>query len=637
MVYEISYDVAAILIFIILIILFYGKKKSPYRYNIVFGVLLLVSLATAVFDLIGAFMISYPERIPQWLSYVVNGIYLIAQNTATPIYAYYAILLTASGRKTGWKKSLLLLLPYATEMLLILTTPITGWMFYYDAAGAYRHGFLFPVLYVLVLYYFVLGAFFLMKYSRGLTFDKQLALFSFLPVNGIGMVIQIFFPSYLINPFCMTISMLLLLFSVQNAEELLDSALGAFQERSFGTTLENDLLMEQKFWFLGVNIMNYELVEKSIGVEYIGNILKKMVKYLNQINRKAIVGRMGDSLYGVKLPDMPYYEMEQLTETVLERFGRPFDDIQRDACFQVRLICISCPHEAKTLEQMADIISHIEEKSEANSTFFAADIDQEERNRNFEIRRAIRTAIEEHGFEVYYQPIYSAEEQRIVSAEALIRLYDQKLGFISPEIFIPIAEKGGYILEIGKFVFESVCRFFQENKLDAYGIHYIEVNLSVVECMQHDLSKRLFDITRKYGLSPEYLNLEITETATAGSLERLRNTMQRLVEDGFVFSMDDYGTGYSNIKSVYDLPFEYIKIDKSILWTSMKNEKAYTVLKNTFLLAKELGKKIVMEGVETEEHIRRLTELGCDYYQGYYFSKPIPGPQFLQYLKEHSA
>ncbi|MDO5574574.1 MAG: EAL domain-containing protein [bacterium] len=635
MIYEVSFDIAAILIFIILIILFYGKKKSPYRYNIAFGTLLAVSLLTALFDLIGAYMISYPDLFPQWLSYIVNMIYLIAQNTATPIYAYYVILLTGSGRRIGWRIGLLLLVPYWIELLLILTTPLTEWIIGYDQNGFYQHGTLFPLLYILVVYYFILGACFLIKYNKSLSFDKQFALFSFLPVNGAGMLIQMRLPQYLLNPFCMTISMTLLLFSVQNAEEILDNASGAFDERTFGVTLENHLLMEQKFWLMAVNITNYELVEKSIGADRIEDILKKAVKYLSQINRKAIVGRMGDQLFGVRLPDMPYYEMEKLAEETQERFAKPFDDIQRDACFQTRLICIACPHEATTLEQIADIISHIEEKSDENSVFFAANIDQVERNRNFEIRRAIRTAIDEHGFEMYYQPIYSVEEQRVVSAEALIRLNDQKLGFISPEIFIPIAEKGGYILEIGNFVFESVCQFFQENRLAEYGIHYVEVNLSVVECMQHDLAKRLFDITRRYGLSPEYLNLEITETATAGSIERLRHTMQRLTEDGFVFSMDDYGTGYSNIKSVYDLPFEYIKIDKSILWTSMENEKAYTVLKNTFLLAKELGKKIIMEGVETEEHIRRLTELGCDYFQGYYFSKPIPGDQFIQYLKEH--
>lgn len=634
MVYEISFDIAAIVIFLVLIVLFYGKKKSPYRYNIAFGALMIVSLITAIFDLIGAFMISYPDSVPMWASHTVNSIYLVFQNTATPIYALYIVLLTSVGKKMGYKKSLLLLIPYVSEMFLILTTQWTGWIFYYDQNGVYLHGRLFPVLYVLVVYYFIFGEYFLIKYSKGLSFDKRLALFSFLPVSGTGMLIQMNYPRYLIHPFGMTISMILLLFSVQNAEEILDSASGAFNEQAFGNTLENSLKMQQRFWFMGVNILNYELMEKSIGVERIDDILKRMVKYLNQINPKAIVGRLDEASFGVRLPDMPVSMIEELAERVLERSKTPFDDQQRDEYFQVRLICIACPNEAETPEQIADIINHLDGKSEEQSVFFASNINQEERNKNFEIRRAIRSAIDEQKFEVYYQPIYSVQEQRIVSAEALIRLRDEKLGFISPEIFIPIAEKEGYIIEIGNFVFESVCSFFQERNLSEYGIGYIEVNLSVVECMQHDLAKRLFDITNKYGIQPERLNLEITETATAGSTERLHNTMQRLVEDGFTFSMDDYGTGYSNIKAIHNLPFEYIKIDKSILWTSMENEKAYTVLKNTFLLAKTLHKKIVMEGVETEEHIRRLLELGCDYFQGYYFSKPIPGDQFIQYLKE---
>ena len=150
--------------------------------------------------------------------------------------------------------------------------------------------------------------------------------------------------------------------------------------------------------------------------------------------------------------------------------------------------------------------------------------------------------------------------------------------------------------------------------------------------MQHDLAERLFAITEKYNLSPDKINLEITETAMASSNDVLRNTMINLTERGFTFSMDDYGTGYSNISSAYDLPFHYIKIDKSILWTSMENEKAYAVLKNTFSMAKTIEKKIIMEGVETKEHIERLLELGCDYFQGYYFSKPIPGDAFIEYL-----
>lgn len=635
MVYEISFDIAAVLIFIILISLFYGKKKSPYRYNVAFGALLAASLLTAVFDLISAYMISYPDLFSQRLSYLVNIIYLSAQNAATPIYTYYIVLLTNSGRKTGWRKALLLLAPSIMELLLILTTPYTGLIFYYDQSGYYRHGSLFILLYIVVVYYLMLGAYFMIKYRKGLTFDKQLALFLFIPVNGVGMLVQIIFPRYLLHPFCMAISMISLLFSVQNAEEILDNESGAFHESTFGKTVGNDLLMKQKFWLMGVDIINYEFVEKSIGAGRIEEILKQTVKYLNQINRKAIVGRMGNQMFGVKLPNMSYYEMELLTEEIQKRLTKPFEDIQRGTCFQTRLICIACPQEAKTLEQVVDIVSYIKEKNDESTVVFAADIDQVERNRNFEIRRAIRTAIDEQGFEMYYQPIYSVKEQRVVSAEALIRLHDQKLGFISPEVFIPIAEKDGYILEIGNIVLKSVCKFFQENRLEEYGIQYIEINLSVVECMQHDLAKRLFDITRSYGLSPKYLNLEITETTTTGFIDRIRHTMQRLTEDGFAFSMDDYGTGYSNLKSIYGLPFKYIKIDKSILWTSMKNEKAYIVLKNTFQLAKVLGKKVVMEGVETEEQIHRLKELDCEYLQGYYFSKPIPGNQFIQYLKEH--
>lgn len=634
--YEISFDIAAAIIFLVITILYYTKKKSPYRYNVVFGVLLIVCLVTSILDIVSALTIMNTTKIPIWLNYVINILYLAFQNTAAPLYAWYIVLLTNAGRRTSPKIIFLLLVPYAVVLLLILTTWKTGLIFFFDQNSIYTHAPLMATLYISVVYYFMLGAFFILKNSKSLAFEKQFALYSFLPVNGLGMAAQLIFPSYLLNPFCMSISMTLLLFSVQNADELLDPASGAFDEKAFGNTVEGDLLTKQDFWFVGIDLVNFEMIEKNIGVEQIDLILKKLVNYLNLVHKKAIVGRMEEHRFGIKLPSMTSQKIGELAEIMRKRLESPLDDIQKNESFKVKVICIECPREAATLEQIADILSYVKEQGTENAIFMAADIDQDARNRSFEIRRAIRTAMDEHKFEVYYQPIYSVKEQRIDSAEALIRLKDEKLGFISPEIFIPIAEKGGYILEIGNFVFESVCRFFQENRLNELGIEYIEVNLSVVECMQHDLAQRLFDITSKYRISPKYLNLEITETATAGSTEMLYHTMHRLTEDGFVFSMDDYGTGYSNIKAVHDLPFEYIKIDKSILWTSMENEKAYVVLKNTFSLAKALGKKIVMEGVETEEHIRRLLELECDYFQGYYYSKPIPGDQFIEYLKKNS-
>ena len=207
------------------------------------------------------------------------------------------------------------------------------------------------------------------------------------------------------------------------------------------------------------------------------------------------------------------------------------------------------------------------------------------------------------------------------------------------DIFIPIAEKEGYILRIGKFVFEEVCRFYSENKLEEKGIEYIEVNLSVVQCMQYRFAEEFIEIMNKYGIKPSQINFEITETSATTSYNamiRNLNVFNVFNDNGVSLSLDDYGTGYSNISYIYTLPFDRIKVDKCILWSADSNPKAYVTLKNTFQMAKKLNMSLVMEGVETEEQVRRLLDLQCDYFQGYFFSKAVNGGEFIKYIEEFS-
>ena len=633
MTYELSYDVAAVIIFIVVLSLFYTKKRSPYAYNNAFAALAWICLLTAVFDIISAILNEGKMDVSVWTLYLVNILYLLFQNFATPVFAIYIIMLTNVGRKMPVKYIYMVTLPITFVTLLIVSTPWTKMIFQVSDAGEYSHGPFFLILHVVVLYYFLLGANIMRRYGRTIAFEKRLALYSFLPVVGIGVILQLVFSGYLIQIFTMSVSLTLLLYSVQNVEEILDHSTGTFTYEAFCDCMLIDLYTKQRFWVLTIDISNYAFLSRSLGVDKMDILLKSVADYLKLIHPKAIVGRIKDQKISIKLPNMKKEKIEQLVNSIMDRFANAFDENQTTEPFRVKMTCILCPDEAETIEQIIDILDYVETINSQNKVFFISDLNFDKRNKNYEIRAAVRNALEKKTFEVYYQPIYSVEKKRIISAEALIRLNDEKLGFISPELFIPLAEKEGYILEIGKFVFETVCRDYKETGFKEMGIEYVEVNLSVVECMQHNLADVLFQIINQYQVSPKCINLEITETATGISRERLSNMMNRLTEDGFTFSMDDYGTGYSSMEGTYGLPFKYIKIDKSILWTSMQNEKAYIVLKWLFASVREAGMKIIMEGVESEEHIMRLLELDCDYFQGYYFSKPVPKAVFMKYLE----
>ena len=243
-----------------------------------------------------------------------------------------------------------------------------------------------------------------------------------------------------------------------------------------------------------------------------------------------------------------------------------------------------------------------------------------------------------------YQPIYNSKEKKFTSAEALIRLKNcGELGFVSPEEFIPLAEEKGLINEIGDRALELVAQMAKEKNLVGSPIKYIEVNLSAIQAVIPHLDKRLERIIDRYGIPASFINLEITETATVNFGATFEKNISSLRALGFSFSMDDFGTGYSNIAQMNRIKYDLVKLDKSLIWPvfeteedGIENEKAEQLLASAISLIKSIGMKIVAEGVETEEMVNYLVEHGVDYLQGYYYSRPIPADQFIQFLKDRN-
>lgn len=249
----------------------------------------------------------------------------------------------------------------------------------------------------------------------------------------------------------------------------------------------------------------------------------------------------------------------------------------------------------------------------------------------------IANVLAEDRVEVFYQPIYSITENSFVSAEALIRIRTQDGELLSPGRFIPIAEETGQILELGERVFEKVCRFLKESEALSLGLRYVEVNLSVLQCEQANLSQRLISIIGQYGISPALINLEITETASISARITLLENMKRLIDYGFTFSLDDFGKGESNLMYVVEMPVSIVKLDYDLTKAFFNSPKAKQVLRAVVGMAHNMGLKLVAEGVETAEELAVMKKEDIDYIQGFYFSRPLPQSDFLDFLRRYSC
>ncbi|HDX7135652.1 TPA: EAL domain-containing protein [Clostridioides difficile] len=244
----------------------------------------------------------------------------------------------------------------------------------------------------------------------------------------------------------------------------------------------------------------------------------------------------------------------------------------------------------------------------------------------------IKIALVKNQFEVYYQPKLSLVTGEMIGSEALIRWNHPEHGFISPAVFIPIAEKSKLILKIGRFVFERVCNDLSEWKKQGKKIVPVSVNLSRVELYQPDIVKFINKTIQMYNLSSDFIEIEITETVAINELNILKNVLNELRKHGFSISMDDFGTGYSSISCLRDMPIDILKLDKSFLGGIEHDERSRNIAKSIVSLAKSLDLVVIIEGVESKEQAELMKQFGCDLVQGFYFARPMPAKNFLDLL-----
>jgi diguanylate cyclase (GGDEF)-like protein/PAS domain S-box-containing protein len=256
---------------------------------------------------------------------------------------------------------------------------------------------------------------------------------------------------------------------------------------------------------------------------------------------------------------------------------------------------------------------------------------QEQADAQLIMEKNLRKAIEKQEFSMHYQP-QSSFTGEIIGAEALIRWYQPEQGMISPAQFIPVAEETGMIIEIGSWILHTVCQQINEWALQDIVVPHIAVNISPKQFHQADFVSVVIKTIEDHNIKPSQILLEITEGVFLKNIEEAINKMQTLREYGFSFSIDDFGTGYSSLSYLKRLPFDQLKIDQSFTNDLMNNTQGAAIVQAIIVMATGLSLNLIAEGVETNKQLNCLSDYGCLFFQGYYFSKPLTPDQFIAYF-----
>ena len=247
----------------------------------------------------------------------------------------------------------------------------------------------------------------------------------------------------------------------------------------------------------------------------------------------------------------------------------------------------------------------------------------------------LEIALLEHQFTIFLQPIFNPKNNSVVSAEALVRWFHPIHGMVSPGKFIPVCERNGFIVRLDRFVWEEACRFQRKRLNEGKAIVPISVNLSRLNFYSLDLPDFLSLLLAKYELEPWMLKLEVTESAYTDNQVQLLDMISTFKNLGFSVLMDDFGSGYSSLNMLKDMPLDTLKVDMAFIRELEKSERVGVILKFVVGLAEALGMGVVIEGVETQKQCDYVSGLGEVAIQGYYFSRPLPMPDYEKLLDKY--
>jgi diguanylate cyclase (GGDEF)-like protein len=378
---------------------------------------------------------------------------------------------------------------------------------------------------------------------------------------------------------------------------------------------------------LMVNIDNFKFINDSFGHQEGDLLLEKVANSLMYvINEEDLICRYSGDEFLIFKPDIESMnDLEDFVINIRKIFESPFDINKNEIYITVSIGVSVFPdngNDFDTLLKNADTAMY---RAKSNGKdeweFFNSEISTE-LSRIYDIQKGLRTALQKEEMFVVFQPKVVLADSVVNGFEALLRWENDKLGFVSPGEFIPIAENTRLIVPIGKFVLEESLKKIRALLNEGYDDFKVAINLSEVQLRSGSIVYDFMDLMGKYEVDPKYIEVEITESMLMKTIEESKRRLQSIKELGISIALDDFGTGYSSLNYLTKLPIDVLKIDRSFVMELASSVKSRCIVVNIINLSHELGICVIAEGVEELEQVEYLKGILCDGVQGYYFSKP---------------
>ena len=620
------------ILLLLIVLWFYGNQKRLHlNTGEAFLRTLLVGLSSIILDALSIVVICNMEHLSEFFVKAVCKTYL-ASLVILALCAVHYICTDIYTKKVEYRKAFYYNLVIAViAIAVIYISPI---YIHCEKGGTevYTYGVSVMTAYAAALINLVINTILLIWKKSVIRPSRRKAMLFWMLIWIGAAVIQFFNNEILLVGFGEALGIMILYIKLENPEVNLDRQTGLFNQTAL-TRYMRQLSNREKHFSLVLMVLEYSFY-KNISQESETAAEMEMINYIFTVPGTMAFKTAGDEI-------MLLYENEAAAEEGLRILRKRFErGWGKDESVFKRPFWIYLPDSAvlKDVKDITQLIKHARQNSKELIDNGFLQIDKEladEMYRTRDMEQVIFNAIERNWITVYYQPIYSTKENKITSAEALVRITNEEGKVVPPYDFVWVAEKNGMMLRLGEIIFDKVCEFIRDAKPEQYGIQYIEVNLSTIQCAHELFAENCIASMEKYGVRPNFINLEITETAAIGAKNVVLSNMQKLIDYGVSFSLDDFGTGESNLNYIAEMPVAIVKFDRTMINSYFENGKAKYVMDAAMHMIHGMNLEIVAEGIETKEQFEVMKSLGISYIQGYYFSRPIPEQAFIEYIRDY--
>ena len=547
----------------------------------------------------------------------LTGIYLL--DILIPYILYSCIPDSRENEKKSGALSVICAGITVAMMIAMLGNFGSGGFFCFDSNGVFQKGTGYVFLYLYALVYIVLIMLRMIRSREDYTPEKMSIAGEFLVIEGVCIGVELYTGYIFLSDFGLALGLIFLYLMMNNPGDYIDSTTGAFDKRYFDNWIQEKFTKGIEFHVIAVELFMLKQINKVYGSSTGDLLLVQIARELQNITGSVQVFRTTGNCFLIITDSLTEYEKKR--QEIENYFKEPFETDGEKITFPA-IICGIINGEKMEKEDV--LLAYIEylislvKRADETVVIQSDDRILEGFRYEKEVEHFLKTAVDKDLFEVYYQPVFWIKEDRYITLEALSRLKHPCMGMIPPDVFISIAERQGLIAQIGLLQFRRVCRFIKENEYMMKQIKNVKFNLSPSELLKPGHSQLLINIVKEYELSPKYFQFEITETVATEYSE------------SFCKAVDDFGSGYANLNAVLRLPFDVVKMDRSLLTGITCDEQAAVFYHSIVTVMQNMGYTIVAEGAETEEEVSLLREWGVDMVQGYYFSRPLPEAELLR-------